>query len=66
MATASGYLTLEIADDGRGLPANLEAGVGLRSMRERTEELGGVYAITSGPHGTEVSVALPLTPSTNA
>jgi signal transduction histidine kinase len=66
LAVANGCLTVEIADEGRGLPAHPEAGVGLRSMRERTEELGGMFAITSGLHGTKVTAALPLTPATNA
>ncbi len=41
-------LTLEISDDGQGLPANhtgLWSGVGLRSMREQAEELGGTLTI---------------------
>jgi signal transduction histidine kinase len=38
---AVGELRLEIEDDGRGIGENHWAGVGLTSMRERTEELGG-------------------------
>jgi signal transduction histidine kinase len=40
-------MTLKIADDGGGLPVQSHTGVGLSSMRERAEELGGgvrVYA----------------------
>ena len=35
-----GALSVEIADDGIGIAAAAPAGVGLRSMRERAEELG--------------------------
>ena len=51
-------LGLEVRDDGIGLPAQPRAGVGLHSMRERAEELGGVLVMTSG-HGTRVSAYLP-------
>ena len=37
-------LRLEISDDGIGLPAVPRAGVGLTSMRERAEEVGGMCA----------------------
>jgi signal transduction histidine kinase len=55
-------LTIEIADDGDGLPPNLRAGVGLTSMRERAEELGGTFAVESRPGGgTRVLARLPRT-----
>ena len=54
-------LHMEIADDGVGLAAERRMGVGLISMRERAEELGGSCAITSaGGQGTRVRVELPL------
>jgi len=54
-------LELEIVDDGIGLPHDLQAGVGLRSMRERAEELGGSYVIESlKGNGTRACVKLPL------
>ena len=36
-----GGLLVEVADDGAGVPADAEAGVGLLSLRERADELGG-------------------------
>lgn len=36
-----GDLRIEVIDDGRGIDADVVAGVGLRSLRERAEELGG-------------------------
>jgi two-component system, NarL family, sensor kinase len=49
-----------VRDDGRGLPDNAEEHVGLRSMRERAEELGGTIQITGAPgSGTTVGVWLP-------
>ncbi|MCK6624855.1 MAG: histidine kinase [Anaerolineae bacterium] len=54
-------LDLEICDDGLGLPAAYHAGVGLASMRERAQELGGkceVEMATNG--GVRVLAHLPL------
>jgi signal transduction histidine kinase len=54
-------LVLTVEDDGRGLPPDLRAGVGLVSMRERATELGGRCAIEPGPAGgTWVEARLPL------
>jgi signal transduction histidine kinase len=44
-------LVLEITDDGVGLSKHHTAGVGLSSMRERAEELGGRCTIESLPEG---------------
>ncbi len=52
---------ISVIDNGIGLPSDLEAGVGLSSMRERTEELGGTIEIKSnGNHGTQLTVNLPF------
>ena len=53
-------LRLEVIDDGRGLPSARSAGVGLVSMRERAEELGGVCVVGLAPGGgTRVFARLP-------
>jgi signal transduction histidine kinase len=58
---ARGMLELEVRDDGTGMTEGRRAGVGLSSMRERAEELGGTLAIESGPEGgTCVLACLPL------
>jgi len=57
---AAGDLRLEIADDGIGVNG-ARAGVGLTSMRERADELGGSWSI--GPRsggGSVVTARLPL------
>jgi signal transduction histidine kinase len=54
-------LHLEIIDDGIGLPKDYSAGIGLISMRERAEEVGGNFLIDSSPgQGTRVVANLPL------
>jgi signal transduction histidine kinase len=54
-------LQIEIKDDGKGMPQAHRAGVGLRSMRERAEELGGMCVVESNERqGTCVSVSVPL------
>ena len=54
-------VTLEIVDDGVGIPAERSAGVGLSSMHERASELGGSCIIEPAPKGgTRVLVRLPL------
>jgi signal transduction histidine kinase len=54
-------LELHITDDGDGIPERHRDGVGLGSMRERAEELGGELTVCAvQPHGTRVAVRLPL------
>jgi len=55
-----GDLLVEVDDDGGGLPEPYQAGVGLTSMRERAEELGGQFHLYGGPDGTRISARLPL------
>ena len=56
----AGYLCLEVQDDGKGLSEKRRTGVGLHSMRERAEELGGTLTITPVPTGgTHLSACLP-------
>lgn len=55
-----GGLRLRVADDGIGTGSGASGGVGLRSMRERAEELGGSFRIDpAAHHGTVVEVYLP-------
>lgn len=57
--TITDALEVEVTDDGVGLPRDKRPGVGLRSMRERAEELGGLCSIESG-RGTRLRARLPL------
>ena len=54
-------LEVTVVDDGHGLPAQRHDGVGLRSMRERAEEVGGTLRLRRrrGP-GTIVEAVLPV------
>lgn len=57
-------LVVIVLDLGSGIPAGSPSGVGLRSMRERADELGG--DVTVEPHaagGTRVHAVLPLDPA---
>ncbi len=61
LSIEDGTLRLEIADDGRGLEPNARTGTGLISMRERAQELGGMFEMESAPDGgTTVRARLPL------
>ncbi len=54
-------LVLTIEDNGTGFDADTpSAGVGLRSMRERVEALGGRLDVTSDRRGTRVEAHVPL------
>lgn len=59
-------LEVEILDDGQGVRGKREStgtgGIGLHSMRERAEELGGYCLIEAAqPRGTKVTAYLPIT-----
>lgn len=54
-------LALEVADDGRGFD-EAEPGVGLHSIRDRVEALGGTLTISSAPgQGTCLRARVPVT-----
>jgi len=55
-------LKMEIKDDGVGLPTTHNHGIGLDSMRERAEELGGHLELSSSSGGTLVCVEIPIAP----
>ena len=58
---SSNALCIEIQDDGRGISEAHRAGVGLRSMRERAEEIGGSCLIDGGTiRGTLILARLPI------
>ncbi|GAA4361488.1 sensor histidine kinase [Paeniglutamicibacter cryotolerans] len=56
-----GVLLLEITDQGPGFdPTTVTPGLGLASMRQRALDLGGVFKLESGPHGTLIRAEFPL------
>jgi signal transduction histidine kinase len=60
-------LQLDISDDGQGIPVGHHIGVGLHTMHERANELGGSCTITRGSfEGTTIQVRLPLAAGSDA
>jgi PAS domain S-box-containing protein len=63
MRCSSEYITLDISDDGKGFETegNFPGHLGLRSMRERAERLGGTLAVESTPgKGTKIRAWMPV------
>jgi signal transduction histidine kinase len=62
MSTSHNELKMNVKDDGKGFDINtVQIGYGLQNMRERIEEIGGIYDIKSiSSEGTRISVSLPL------
>lgn len=57
-------IALRISDDGIGLKPDTQAGFGLSAMKERVLAAGGSLVIEGHePHGTTLSVKIPLSPS---
>lgn len=55
------WLRVTVSDDGIGVDEDASAGMGLTSMRERTEELGGSFGVTrAATGGTRVLATIPL------
>lgn len=67
LAAAGAAVTLDVRDDGRGLPRGQAAAdfeqnghLGLAGMRERIGALGGTVTVEGGPGGVRLAVRLPL------
>jgi signal transduction histidine kinase len=57
-----GAITLEVRDNGEGLPEGFSfdtsVGVGLAGMRERMKQLGGTVELDSSPYGVSLRCTL--------
>jgi len=53
---------LRIVDNGHGfdLPAAEGKGIGLQSMRERVQEIGGKFIVESDANGTRIEASIPI------
>ena len=63
LATSAGVLTLEVADNGRGLTAEdltKSRSFGIRGLHERASVVGGWVDLTSGAKGTMLILSVPL------
>jgi signal transduction histidine kinase len=61
LSAGSDALDVMVCDDGHGELRPRDGGVGLGSMRERAEEIGGTFEISASPgRGTTVRARLPL------
>jgi signal transduction histidine kinase len=59
--TLDKQLCLDIDDNGKGLQADHRPGIGLGSMRQRTEELGGTFTFKSIPgNGALLQACFPI------
>jgi two-component system NarL family sensor kinase len=58
---AGSTLVVTVTDDGVGIDPDARRGVGLTSMRERAEGVGGRFDVRAvEPHGTRVEVRVPV------
>ena len=53
-------IILEVKDGGQGIPADAPPGVGIASMRERVQQLGGRLEVGSDQTGAAVKAFIPL------
>ncbi|MFD1505717.1 hypothetical protein FE374_01045 [Georgenia yuyongxinii] len=61
---AGARVVLRVADDGAGFPPDAAAGLGLASMRQRADALGGELSTTTTPGGTTVVLEVPVVGTT--
>jgi signal transduction histidine kinase len=60
-SAAEGWVTLNVADDGVGMPEGLSAGHGMENMRTRAHQLGGELVISGrSPSGTLLRWQVPI------
>lgn len=56
----NGLCLFHIADNGSGLPDNIQAGLGIKNIRQRVEDLCGRVQIRSMDSGTKVEGSFPV------
>jgi len=70
MGQQDGRVTLQVKDEGQGIPIQLleeegskdwlgSSGVGLRGMSERMRQIGGELEVASNERGTTVTASVP-------
>jgi signal transduction histidine kinase len=58
---SSAQINVHVADDGGGIGGRIKKGIGMQSMRERAEELGGDFDVRSQSNsGTIITVSIPM------
>jgi PAS domain S-box-containing protein len=60
LARSMSDITLEITDEGSGIRDDAIPGVGIASMRERVQQLGGQFEISSPNGGTRLKAIIPV------
>ncbi len=68
VATAKGAVSLQVEDDGKGMPQvnghavddSVPLSVGMAGMRERMRQIGGSVSVESAASGTRVRATVPL------
>ncbi|MEH7224797.1 sensor histidine kinase [Bacillus sp. JJ1566] len=59
--TMTNFIKIEITDNGKGISFDAKKGIGMASMRERTEELNGTFHVISTPGlGLSIQAIFPL------
>jgi two-component system sensor histidine kinase UhpB len=58
--SATSTLRVRIEDNGVGIAAGANSGIGFTAMRERIRSLDGTSSVDSSPNGTTISIDLPL------
>ena len=70
LSEQAGQIVLSFRDNGVGFdvfrvfaaPAKVSDGIGLRSIRDQAESIGGKLVLDSGPEGTKLEIMVPFTP----
>jgi signal transduction histidine kinase len=52
----TGYCQLLVIDNGRGMDARAEGGLGLNNLRRRAEKLHGEFDVVSAPRGGTILI----------
>jgi signal transduction histidine kinase len=69
LSLVRGVLSIEVSDDGRGVPTGALAkpgSFGIRGLRERAETVSGWVDLSSGESGTTIILSVPVSQAQRA